>query len=610
MTTRWRTRNAARWMTFGVTAIAALSGSACSSDDATPPTALTAKVRTVFVLERQQDDLADFVEAVSTPGSPQYQQYLTVEAVANTYGASDATIAALRTFLVDLGDDFEVDSTRTVMRGDIRPDDVRRILGSETKGTNAEVPAGLAGIVTSVHGAFYNLHGDPAPKFRHHSGGSSAGDGQTFAPDDWPARNMGSGTHDCPAREVSSCYNVFQNPGPPYAYQSFDPSQLQTAYGVESIGLTGSGTSAVVLEWGEQVAASDIQAYAAGLGYDEVTLNQIQGSGSPSTSVGLEATIDVETIVGMAPGLTQITLINGAGDNFISDASELYSMALDRSNTNGILTDVISVSYGACEDEWLNSAGTELGSGGQALMTVLQSAGAAGVTVVVSTGDQGSSGCSSRTPPYTNTLQAVVHPASSPYVTAAGGASIDLNSENEIVTAVPWNNWGLQLDVATQASSCTTPPCRPYPVWAGGGGISELFNVPTWQTSVNSGSDSGRGMPDLVYLSDVYPAVTLYFQGGWVGEGNGTSQAAPTFAAMVMLLNQSLGERVGLVNPALYSLGADTPSAYFDITTGDNIIGNQFEQFKVSCCAASAGYDFASGWGIMNVNTAANNWPE
>jgi kumamolisin len=147
-------------------------------------------------------------------------------------------------------------------------------------------------------------------------------------------------------------------------------------------------------------------------------------------------------------------------------------------------------------------------------------------------------------------------------------------------------------------------------VWGGGGGISELFNVPTWQTSVNSGSDSGRGMPDLVYLSDIYPAVTLYFQGGWVGEGNGTSQAAPTFAAMVMLLNQSLDERVGLVNPALYSLGADTPSAYFDITTGDNIIGNQFEQFKVSCCTASAGYDFASGRGIMNVNTAANNWPE
>ena len=134
--------------------------------------------------------------------------------------------------------------------------------------------------------------------------------------------------------------------------------------------------------------------------------------------------------------------------------------------------------------------------------------------------------------------------------------------------------------------------------------MSTLFQVPSYQDSVNS--SGGRGVPDLAYLSDIYPAVMLYFKGQWVGEGNGTSQAAPTFAAMTMLLNQSEGERVGWVNQVLYNMGADNPGVYTDITKGTNVIGNQTRQFDVNGeYAAAVGWDFASGWGIMNVNEAA-----
>ncbi len=53
-------------------------------------------------------------------------------------------------------------------------------------------------------------------------------------------------------------------------------------------------------------------------------------------------------------------------------------------------------------------------------------------------------------------------------------------------------------------------------------------------------------------------------------------------------------------------MGADNPGVYTDITKGTNVIGNQTRQFDVNGeYAATVGWDFASGWGIMNVNEAA-----
>lgn len=388
---------------------------------------------------------------------------------------------------------------------------------------------------------------------------------------------------------------MFQNPGPASAYESFSPLQLRTAWGVDALGLAGAGHTAVVLEWGQTVAQSDITAYSQQYAGTTITVNQLDGSGSPANGAGLEATLDVETIIGMAPGLSGISLLNYSADDFFSANS--YADALDKANTNNVLVDVISVSYGSCETNWPSSAIT-------AIERVLETASGSGVTIVIAAGDQGSSACVSRTAPYTDgTPAAVSYPASSKYVVAAGGASIQLNADNAIADVAVWNDWALQLNADTPSSACTSPPCRPNPVWGGGGGVSSLFQVPSYQTSVNS--SGGRGVPDLAYLSDIYPAVMLYFQGQWVGEGNGTSQAAPTFAAMTMLLNQSEGERVGWVNKLLYNMGADSPGVYTDITQGSNIIGNQTQQFDVVGYYADTGWDFASGWGIMNVNEAA-----
>ena len=52
--------------------------------------------------------------------------------------------------------------------------------------------------------------------------------------------------------------------------------------------------------------------------------------------------------------------------------------------------------------------------------------------------------------------------------------------------------------------------------------------------------------------------------------GHGTSASAPSFAGVVALADQAIGGRLGNINPLLYALNQSTPTAYHDITTGNN----------------------------------------
>ena len=85
---------------------------------------------------------------------------------------------------------------------------------------------------------------------------------------------------------------------------------------------------------------------------------------------------------------------------------------------------------------------------------------------------------------------------------------------------------------------------------------------------------------------------------GWDLVG-GTSEASPIFSGIVALADQLAGHRLGLINPALYLLGAlsqhtKLPTGLVDITTGNNSFGG------VTGYKATTGYDLASGWGTID----------
>ena len=64
------------------------------------------------------------------------------------------------------------------------------------------------------------------------------------------------------------------------------------------------------------------------------------------------------------------------------------------------------------------------------------------------------------------------------------------------------------------------------------------------------------------------------------------------------LADQVAGHRLGLINPALYALGAASQhgvnTGLVDITSGNNSFGG------VTGFNAGPGYDLASGWGTIN----------
>src|SRR5436305_7687530 len=75
---------------------------------------------------------------------------------------------------------------------------------------------------------------------------------------------------------------------------------------------------------------------------------------------------------------------------------------------------------------------------------------------------------------------------------------------------------------------------------------------------------------------------------GWYDIG-GTSLSCPQWAGLVAIADQINGGGLGLINPALYKIGADAAryaSDFYDVTTGNN-----------TADPSVAGYPATTGWG-------------
>jgi kumamolisin len=72
------------------------------------------------------------------------------------------------------------------------------------------------------------------------------------------------------------------------------------------------------------------------------------------------------------------------------------------------------------------------------------------------------------------------------------------------------------------------------------------------------------------------------------GPIGGTSAATPLWAGLIALINQSLGTRVGFINPLLYKIGSPSNS-FFDVKKGTK--GDY---------AANVGWDACTGLGSPN----------
>jgi len=170
-------------------------------------------------------------------------------------------------------------------------------------------------------------------------------------------------------------------------------------------------------------------------------------------------------------------------------------------------------------------------------------------------------------------------PASSPWVTAVGGTRF----ENEDTT-LP--------EVATQlfgsgGGFSSTWPAFPSQAAATAHYLSNTPGLPP----KGSFPPEGRATPDVAALGEGYQIIA----NGLVETVGGTSASAPTFAALVSLLNEKRIEAglpvMGHLNPFLY----ENPGMFHDITQGHNAIGRDGPlDYGFNC---TVGWDPVTGLG-------------
>jgi len=323
------------------------------------------------------------------------------------------------------------------------------------------------------------------------------------------------------------------------------------------------------------------------------------------------------------------------------------------------LAAIMSESFGQCE--------AAIGTSGNSFFNNLwEQAAAQGISVFLSTGDNGAAGCdfSGDAPSPAIHGLAVSGLASTPFNVAVGGT--DFNDANN-----PLTYWNSTNDPTTQASAkgyipettwnnsctngifgtlpqfttnpetnCNNPALAGFVVAVGAsGGVSTVYSKPSWQTGTGVPSDGHRDLPDVSlfasngFVGNFYVICQADITNGFCTLNNlagfgGTSVSTPAFAGIMALANQQMSIttgnanfRQGNPNYVLYKLAASKPAAFHDVPAGStiampcqagtanctvNVTGHQFG--VLSGYATTAGYDLATGLGSVDANALVTNW--
>ena len=307
-------------------------------------------------------------------------------------------------------------------------------------------------------------------------------------------------------------------------------------------GADGTGQTIAIVELGGGYTQQDLDTYFSGLGLATPSVTAVGvdgGTNSPGQSADAEVELDIQVAGAVAPKAAQVVYFGPNTDQGFIDA---VSDAVHATPTPA----VVSISWGQSEDQWSEQSRTSLDA-------AFADAAALGVTVCVAAGDNGSSD-----DPSSTTGVHCDFPASSPHALACGGTKLTGDTSTFTITSeVVWN------ELATNEG-------------AGGGGVSDVFPVPSWQASagvppIAGGTATGRGVPDVAGNADPVTGYLVVVDGKQLPVG-GTSAVAPLWAGLLALLAQATGKKFGLLQPLIYSgVNPGGPAPGFnDIVSGTN----------------------------------------
>lgn len=354
----------------------------------------------------------------------------------------------------------------------------------------------------------------------------------------------------------------------------YSPRQMRKAYGFDQLDVDGTGRTIVIVDaFQSPTIQQDLSLFDSQFGLPAGNLNIIAPDGltpfdpNDDNQVGWsgEITLDVEWAHAIAPGATiDLVLAKSNQDQDILSATKY---AVDNN-----LGDVISQSFGEGEI-CMDSAVLD------AQHSLFQQATAKGITLLASSGDQGSA---QPTCDGSDFFKSASTPASDPNVTGVGGTRLVADSSGTYESETTWNEFSTFGD-------------------AGGGGFSTVYGTPSYQHRLHLAS---RGVPDVSYNAAIIGGVLAvwsvplgapaFFRFG------GTSAGSPQWAGLVADADQLKGGRIGLLNDRLYGW-ATSPTLesrlFHDITTGNNAFGS------ITGFDAVPGWDAATGVGSPKANT-------
>jgi kumamolisin len=327
--------------------------------------------------------------------------------------------------------------------------------------------------------------------------------------------------------------------------------------------LDGTGQTIAIIELGGGFRGSDLKVYFGEIGVARPTVTRVvvdHAAHQPTTadSDDGEVMLDIEVAGAVAPKAKIAVYFapNNGDQGFIDGISAAVH---DSERKPG----VISISWGGPES-------TTDQQGIKAFHEIFVAAAALGITICVASGDHGTADLDA--PDWDGKVH-VDHPAVDDMVLGCGGTQID-NQDKDVV----WND-GTPFDTSVAGGGG----------WASGGGISEIFAVPSYQAnaklpvSIASGKP-GRGVPDIAMSATNYYTRVDRSEGA----SGGTSAVAPLMSALVALLNQAKHKNVGFLNPLLYANAA----VVRDVTVGTNAISNTLQGYQ-----AGPGWDACTGLG-------------
>ncbi|MDB5085670.1 MAG: kumamolysin-As precursor-like protein [Bacilli bacterium] len=357
--------------------------------------------------------------------------------------------------------------------------------------------------------------------------------------------------------------NVLPNNGSGYF-----PQDIRRLYTIPG-DLDGTGQTIGILEFSNGYSMRDALSFWSlhGIVPPQVDFVSVDGTRNDNGTSpdDEEASLDLQWAGAIAPKAKIVVYEANAGSSYQSFSDAMIATLQYILQDKTYNPSVLSISYGDAE--------TNIGQQAMAQISdLIQQLSAGGVTVCISSGDQGAYGMHDLRGPHVSHADA---PATAPYAVAVGGTSLQPDGSETAWTFNGPSNGG-----------------------ATGGGFSSFFPRPSYQSSIGGPS---RGIPDLAMNADPATGYQIIFQGKPAVVG-GTSVSCPVFAAIVALANQRRSA-VGLSAIAnLTSLLYAQPAAagYRDITSGNNSFNG------VKGYQAVPGWDACTGWGALDATKFIN----